>query len=197
MLSAVLLALALVSCGEDEVDAGADTSTPSRAAAEPGTAADSSALPDDESSLSLEDAAAAALKKVRRSSLLTIETELNRTVWEVTVVKRNGTEHEMVISKSDGAFLDGPTRQIDDAEDKAENRALVRAADLDYREAVRAITEAVPDARLLELNLDLFSDRLPAWEGDLHGEDGLRYSVTIDARSGDVLEKDVDAEDDD
>jgi uncharacterized membrane protein YkoI len=114
----------------------------------------------------------------------------------VTVVKKNGTEHEMLIAKSDGSLFDGPTRKIDDADDRAENRRRVRAAELDHEEAARAISDAVPNAKLMELNLEA-DGRLTVWEGDLRGTDGMRYSVTIDARSGDILREDADADDDD
>jgi uncharacterized membrane protein YkoI len=192
LASAACLTLVLASCGgaddpEVSIPVPAKTGTP---AGSPAPAQD------DGSSLSLEDAAAAALKEVDNSSLLTIETEEARTIWEVTVVKKNGTEYEMLIAKSDGSLFDGPTRKVDDADDKADNRRRVRAAELDYKEAARAIADAVPDAKLMELNLES-DDRVTVWEGDLRGTDGMRYSVTIDAKSGDVLKKDEDADDDD
>ena len=198
LLSTACLALVLASCGggDDDDDGSNDVSVPTQTESAPSEPADSPAAQDD-ASLSLEDAAAVAVKAVDNSSLLTIETELNRTIWEATVVKRNGTEHEMLIAKSDGSFFDGPTKQADDAEDKAENRRLVRAADLGYEKAARAIADSEPKARLLELSLDMYKDRIPSWEGHLYGTDGIWYSVTIDARSGDVLEKDADADDDD
>jgi uncharacterized membrane protein YkoI len=193
LVSAACLALVLASCGNGDEDPEVSIPVP----AESGTSADSAApAQDDASSLSLEDAAEAALDEVDNSSLLTIETEEARTIWEVTVVKKNGTEHEMLIAKSDGSLFDGPTRKIDDADDKAENSRRIRAATLDYKEAARAISDAVPDAKLMELNLES-DDRTTVWEGDLHGADGIRHSVTIDATSGDVLKKDADADDDD
>ena len=193
LVSAACLTLVLASCGDGDDDSEVSIPVP----AESGTPAGSAAPAQDvASSLSLEDAAAAALKEVDNSSLLTIETEEARTIWEVTVVKKNGTEHEMLIAKSDGSLFDGPTRKIDDADDKAENRRRIRAADLDYKEAARAISDAVPDAKLMELNLES-DDRITVWEGDLRGTDGMRHSVTIDAKSGDVIKKDADADDDD
>ena len=193
LVSAACLTLVLASCG----DGGNDTEVSIPVPAESGTPADSAAPPEDEaSSLSLVDAVAAAMKEVDNSSLLTIETEEARTIWEVTVVKKNGTEHEMLIAKADGSLYDGPTRKIDDADDKAENRRRIRAATLDYKEAARAISDAVPDAKLMELNLES-DDRITVWEGDLRGTDGIRNSVTIDAKSGDVVKKDADADDDD
>jgi uncharacterized membrane protein YkoI len=190
VVSAACLTLVLASCGD-----GDDTEVSIPVPAESGKPAGSAApAQDDASSLSLEDAAAAALKEVDNSSLLTIETEEARTIWEVTVVKKNGTEHEMLIAKSDGSLYDGPTKKIDDADDKAENRRRIRAAKLDYKEAARAISDAVPDAKLMELYLES-DDRITVWEGDLRGTDGRRHSVTVDAKSGDVLKKDADADD--
>jgi uncharacterized membrane protein YkoI len=189
---AACLTLVLPSCSEGD-DVATDP-TPA-AASRPGASAGSTS--EDNSSLGLEEAAGVAVKAVDDSSLLAIETAPGRTIWEATVVTGDGTEHEMLIAMSDGSLVDGPTRKVDDAEDKAENRARVAAAELDYQEAARAIADVVGGARLMELNLDTFEDRLTTWEGDLFPTDGVRYTVTIDARSGDVLEKDADTEDDD
>ncbi len=185
--------LLLASCG-DGANEGADPTPAS--ASQPGMSPDSPLAPGAGSSMDLEEAAALAVKAVDDSSLLTIETAPGRTIWEATVVTRDGTEHEMLIAMSDGSLVDGPTKKADDAEDKADNRALVAGAELDYREAARAISDVVGGAKLMELNLDT-QNRLTTWEGDLFPTDGIRYTVTIDARSGDVLEKDADAEDDD
>ena len=194
ILPAACLILLLVSCG-DGANESADPSPAS--ASRPGTTADTRSAAEDDSSLGLEEAAEVAVKAVDDSSLLTIETAPGRTIWEATVVTRDGTEHEMLIAMSDGSLVDGPTRKDDDAEDKAENRALVAGADLNYREAVRAISDVVGGAKLMELNLDTFDDRLTTWEGDLFPIDGIRYKVTIDGKSGEVLEKDADAVDND
>ena len=191
LLSTAGLALVLTSCGGGDNNPADPTPV---AASERGTTGDSSSR-EDNSPLNLVDAAAVAVKAVDDSSLLSIETELNRTIWEATVVTGDGTEHEMLIGKSDGSLIDGPTKKEDDAEDKADNRTLVGSAELSYRESARASSDPVPDARLTELNVDTFDDRITSWEGDLYGDDGIRYRVTIDARSGKVL--DADAEDDD
>lgn len=194
VLLAACVTLVLASCGDGgEVVAP----TPAAAASEPGSTSDAPLGPENESSLGLEEAADAAVKAVDNSSLLTIETAPGRIIWEATVVTRDGTEHEMLIAMSDGSLVDGPTRKDDDAEDKADNRALVAGADLNYREAVRAISDVVGGAKLMELNLDTLDDRLTTWEGDLFPIDGVRYTVTIDAKSGEVLEKDADAVDND
>lgn len=194
LILAACVSLLLASCG-DGANEGADATPAS--ASQPGPSPDSPLAPEAGSSMDLEEAAALAVKAVDDSSLLTIETAPGRTVWEATVVTRDGTEHEMLIAMSDGSVVDGPTKKDDDAEDKADNRALVAGAELDYREAARAISDVVGGAKLMELNLDTFKDRVTTWEGDLFPTDGIRYTVTIDATSGDVLEKDADAEDDD
>ena len=197
LLPTACLALVLASCGDSDGGEN-DIALPAPAATEVGTSEDSPPPPEeDDASLSLVDAAAKAVKAVDNSSLLNLETEEGRLVWEATVVTKDGTEHEMMFTTSDGEMLDGPTKNFDDAEDKRENRALIRAADLSYKEAARAISDAVPDAKLMELNLDQWEDRITAWEGDLYRDNGIRYSVTINAKTGDVLEKDADAEDDD
>ena len=193
-LSAACLTLALTSCGDGDNPAA----DPSPAADDAGKSANALLPPEeDDSSLRLEDAAKVAVKAVDGSSLYSIETEPGRTIWEATVVTEDGTEHEMLIAMSDGKLVDGPTKKHDDAEDKAENRARVAAAKLDVQEAARAIADEVGGARLMELNLDTFDDRRTVWEGDLFPTDGVRYTVSIDATSGEVIDKSADAEDDD
>ena len=191
LLLTASLTLLTSSCGASDDDPRSTASPPP---ADASTSTDASV---DETSVDLDDAAATAVEAVDGSSLLTIETEPGRTVWEATVVTQDGTEHEMLISTEDGELIDGPTRKVDDAEDRAENRRRVAAAEVGYTAAAESIREAVPDAHLTELNLDTFEDRITAWEGDLHGDNGVRWSVKIDARNGDVLEKDADADDDD
>lgn len=193
LLMTACLTLFLSSCGDSDDDPDPSTTAAESSARDASPSVDATA---DETSLDLEDAVAAALKAVDRSKLLTIETEPNRTVWDVTVVKKNGTEREMLISTDDGEVIDGPTKKVDDAEDRAENRRLVASAKLGYRKAADAVREAVPDARLTELSLDTFEDRITAWEGGLYGDNGLRWLVQIDARTGDVLEKKADTDDD-
>lgn len=194
ILLAASLTLVLPSCSDGDNEAADQTPA---AASQHRTSGDSPLVSDDDSSLSLVEAAEVAVKAVEDSSLLSIETAPGRTIWEATVVTGDGTEHEMLIATSDGSLVDGPTRKDDDAEDKAENRARIAAAELDYQEAARAISDVVGGAELMELNVDTFEDRLTSWEGDLFPTDGIRYTVTIDAKSGDVLEKDADTEDND
>ena len=193
-LLAAGLTLVLPSCGDGENETADQTPA---AASQPRTSDDGRVASEDDSSLSLVEAAKVAVEAVESSSLLSIETAPGRTIWEATVVTGDGTEHEMLITTSDGSVVDGPTKKDDDAEDKAENRARVAAAELNYREAARAISHVVGGAKLMELNIDTFDDRLTSWEGDLFPTDGIRYTVTIDAKSGEVLEKDADTEDND
>lgn len=192
-LLAACMSVALASCSAGDTRAV----DPTPAATGTGSSAGSLVAPEDESSLKLEEAAELAVKAVDGSSLFSIETEPGRTIWEARVVTADGTEHEMLIAMADGTVVDGPTGKDEDPEDKAENRALVADATLSYQEAVQTISEVVGGASLMELNLDTFEDRVTTWEADLYPTDGVRYTVTIDAKSGEVLEKNADAEDDD
>lgn len=197
LLVAVALLLALASCASDD-QGPVRTETRTPPPTEPSPAGAQGDQGGGDADLDLVEAAAVAVAAVDGSSLLNIETEPGRTVWEATVVTRDGTEHEMLISAKDGEVIDGPARKIDDAEDKSENRRLVAGAEIGYSQAATIIQEAVPGVRLTELNLDMFRrDRAVSWEGDLHGSTNVRWKVKIDARTGDLLEKDTDADDDD
>ena len=193
LLVVVAFVLALSSCARDD---GGPVKTETRTPP-PSPAGAQGEGGENDSDLDLVEAAAVAVAAVDGSSLLSIETEPGRTVWEASVVTRNGTEHEMLISATDGEVIDGPARKIDDLGDRAENRRLVAGAEIGYSQAATIIQEAVPGVRLTEVNLDMHRDRVVSWEGDLHGSTNVRWSAKIDARSGDLLEKDTDADDDD
>jgi len=198
LLMALALVLALASCaGDDRGPVRTELRTPPPTEPSPAGAQGDPGTGGGEADLDLVEAAAVAVAAVDGSSLLNIETEPGRTVWEATVVTKDGTEHEMLISATDGDLIDGPARKIDDADDKADNRRLVAGAEVGYSQAATIIQEAVPGVRLTELNLDMHRDRVVSWEGDLHGSTNVRWKVKIDARSGDLLEKDTDADDDD
>ncbi|WGW11672.1 PepSY domain-containing protein [Saxibacter everestensis] len=202
LLLASCLAVALTGCGNSGDDDGSEpapsseTSTTATGDSSAPTSGEATTQPSAEASLALEDAGAAALKAVPDSTLISIETEERRAVWEVQVVTSDGTEHEMLISRSDGSVTEGPTKEDDDAADKAKHQDRVKAAKLDYRAAAKAMRDAVADAEITELNLDTYRGKT-VWEGDLAGSGGTKHSVKIDAASGEVIANTTGGEDDD
>ncbi|MFC4119672.1 PepSY domain-containing protein [Nonomuraea zeae] len=131
----------------------------------------------------LRAAAQAALGAVPNSTLISIETEENGRLWEVQVVGQDGTEHQMDVAA--GKVVNGPTAEDEDAADKAEHRARVSAAKLDYAQAADKIMATVPEGRITELNLDGEQGRT-VWESDVITPDGTKHEVTVDAVTGTV-----------
>ncbi|WP_344473776.1 PepSY domain-containing protein [Nonomuraea monospora] len=131
----------------------------------------------------LKQAAQAALGAVPGSTLVSIETEENGRLWEVQVVGKDGTEHQLDVES--GKVVAGPTTEQEDADDKAKHRARVSAAKLDYAQAADKIVAAVPEGRVTELNLDTEQGKT-VWEADVVGADGVKHEVAVDAATGAV-----------
>ncbi|WP_052424214.1 PepSY domain-containing protein [Nonomuraea candida] len=131
----------------------------------------------------LKQAAQAALAAVPGSTLISIETEEGGTRWEVQVVGKDGTEHQMDVEA--GKVVTGPTTEEEDAADKTKHRERVAAAKLDYAKAADAIAAAVPEGRVTELNLDTEQGKT-VWEADVVTPDGTKHEVAVDAATGAV-----------
>lgn len=143
---------------------------------------------------SLDDAAQTALKEVPGGTLISIETESDGDAWEVQVVTDDGIEHEINISMSKGTVIGKPMTKTEDAQDRKKHQDRVAAATLDYKEAAGKLRDAVPNARIVELNLD--SERgQTVWEGDLVDDGGTKHAVAVDAATGDVVKNAVDSDD--
>ncbi|MEU6306309.1 PepSY domain-containing protein, partial [Streptomyces chartreusis] len=76
--------------------------------------------------------------------------------WEVSVVKGDGTEHDVRVSASDGKVL-GAHRDDDD-DDAREDLAALKGADVDAREAAVAAA-----AKGTVTDVDLDDDGPAAW----------------------------------
>ncbi|MFB4275066.1 PepSY domain-containing protein [Nonomuraea sp. MTCD27] len=131
----------------------------------------------------LKQAAQAALAAVPGSTLISIETEQDGRIWEVQVVGKDGTEHQMDVES--GKVVSGPTTEEEDAEDKAKHRERVAAAKLDYAQAADKIAATVPEGRVTELNLDMEQGKT-VWESDVVTPDGTKHEVVLDAATGTV-----------
>lgn len=130
-----------------------------------------------------------ALNKVSDTTLTSIETEDHDKQWEVQVVTSKGVEHEMNVAANGKEIVAGPSKKSEDSKDHAKHQKRVKAAKLDYREAVKKVTKAVP-GKITELNIDT-DDDTTVWEADVQ-KNGTKYEVSIDASSGKVLQKEKD-----
>lgn len=134
-----------------------------------------------------------ARKAVGNSTVLSVEQEQGGSAYEVLVVTDDGTEHEVHTDAAGAAVTGSPRSEPTDADDRAENDRFVAAADLDVPAAVRAF-EDLHAGSITELGLDDHLGKV-VWEGDVRDGSGTRYSVRIDAGSGDVVTDTVDADD--
>jgi uncharacterized membrane protein YkoI len=188
---AVLLAGALAVTG---CSGGSDSgSTGDAASSSTGTSASSGATTAAASNDALQAAAAIARDAVGSGTVISIEQEQNGSAWEVLVVTDDGAEHE-VHTDADGANVEGTPRTDDsDAEDTAENKRFVDAAELDVNDAATRLTDTVAGT-VTELGLDDHAGTV-VWEGDVRDTAGAKHSIRIDAGSGDVVTNVVDTDD--
>lgn len=186
------LLVALAGCagqGASGGDTGSDRTASSSSSASTSAAGGSASS----TSTALLAAVDTARDAVGSGTVISVEQEQGGARWEVLVVTDGGTEHE-VHTSADGASVDGqPVTDDSDADDRAENERFVAGADLDVRQAVERFA-TVRDGAITELGLD---DHLGAvvWEGDVRSTDGTKYSVRIDAGSGDVVTNTQDVDD--
>jgi uncharacterized membrane protein YkoI len=84
----------------------------------------------------------------------------------------------------------GPSKEFDDAADKAENVRLTGDAKIGHNDAAVAMTEAVKGS-ISELGLD---DHLgkTVWEGTVVDSAGTKHDIRLDAASGAVVSNVVD-----
>ncbi|NII41397.1 putative membrane protein YkoI [Curtobacterium flaccumfaciens] len=177
-------ALALTGCSSDDDDRDdvAAASAPSVVPSDSSTAtAGNSALA---------AAAATARKAVGSGTVTSIEQEAGGTSWEVLVVTSDGDEQEVHVDADGRRTTAGPTKETSDADDVAEAKRFIAAADLSVAQAASALTETV-SGTVTELGLDDHAGAV-VWEGDVRDASGTEHSIRIDAGSGEVVTNTVD-----
>ena len=187
-------ALALAGCSSDDDDRD-DVAAP--AASAPAASAPSVASGDSSSAATGNDAlptaAATARKAVGSGTVTAIEQEAGGTSWEVLVVTADGREQEVHVDADGRRTTAGPTKETSDADDVAEAKRFVGAADLSVAQAASALTKTV-SGTVTELGLDDHAGAV-VWEGDVRDASGTKHSIRIDAGSGEVVTNTVDTDD--
>jgi hypothetical protein len=126
-------------------------------------------------------AGATALAKVPDATLVFIESETDDAgTWKIQVVTADGTDQQMKVGVDGFTVLVGPTHA-----DKAQHRANVQAARLDYRAAVDKMLAAVPNGSVTKLNL-IEVNGATVWEADVWDTELVEHDVTINAVSGEL-----------
>ncbi len=189
----IVAALALTGCASDDSDddtgsAGSGSvgsSATDSAGTGTGTGASSSGSASSGSNKALLAAVATARGEVGSGTVISVEQEQGASAYEVLVVTKDGTEHE-VHTNADGSAVAGtPQTEAADADDKAEHERFVAAADLSVKQAVDALQD-LHAGTVTELGLDDHVGTV-VWEGDVLDSSGTKHSVRIDAGSGDVV----------
>jgi uncharacterized membrane protein YkoI len=200
----IVAALALTGCaGDDSDDDAGSTGSGSTSSGSVGSSATgssatgSSAAPDSAASAASNTALLAAVATARgevgSGTVITVEQEQGASAYEVLVVTKDGTEHE-VHTNADGTAVAGtPQTEPADADDRAEHERFVAAADRSVEQAVGAL-EDLHAGTVTELGLDDHLGEV-VWEGDVLDSSGTKHSVRIDAGSGDVVTDRVDTDD--
>lgn len=197
----IVAALALTGCASDDSDddtgsAGSGSvgsSATDSAGTGTGTGSSSSGSASSGSNTALLAAVATARGEVGSGTVISVEQEQGASAYEVLVVTKDGTEHE-VHTNADGSTVAGtPQTEAADADDKAEHERFVAAADLSVKQAVDALQD-LHAGTVTELGLDDHVGTV-VWEGDVLDSSGTKHSVRIDAGSGDVVTDRVDTDD--
>ncbi|PZE30821.1 hypothetical protein DEJ02_02370 [Curtobacterium sp. MCLR17_042] len=195
----IVAALALTGCASDDSDddtGSAGSGSVGSSATDPagtGTGSSSSGSTSSGSNKALLAAVATARGEVGSGTVISVEQEQGASAYEVLVVTKDGTEHE-VHTNADGTSVAGtPQTEAADADDKAEHERFVAAADLSVKQAVDAFQD-LHAGTVTELGLDDHVGTV-VWEGDVLDSSGTKHSVRIDAGSGDVVTDRVDTDD--
>ncbi|MGW6741496.1 PepSY domain-containing protein [Streptomyces sp. NPDC055025] len=137
-------------------------------------------------------AADAALKEVP-GTVVSVERDDDRGGrWEVDLLGEDNRRHELTVG-GDGTVR-SDDRHHDDDDDRAD-RAALRGATVDARQAADAALAAVPGS---VTSIEIDGDRTGHWEVDVRGEDGRTHELNVHARTGEVTpDRDDDHGDDD
>lgn len=196
ILIAGLLAASLAACGGSSTagsPAGtSDTATESQSSpsTQEAPAGDSTEVPADAGDISaLLAAADTARAAVANATVVSIDR--NTSTWEVHVITPDGKEHELDVALAGDRVERGPVLDQDDADDLAEQKALVQAKTVTFAAAAERALAAVPQGRLTDLDLESHDGRI-VWEAQVLDDQQIERSLRLDAASGELLSNEYD-----
>ncbi|MFJ6931036.1 PepSY domain-containing protein [Streptomyces nigra] len=130
------------------------------------------------------EAIAAALERTPGTAVSAELDDDGSRVWEVTVVKADGTEHDVRVSAGDGKVL---SDRRDDDDDGRRDLAALKGSTVDAREAAEA---AAAKGTVVEIDLD--DDGPAVWKAET-----TKGEWNVDLKSGAVTAHHDDAGQDD
>jgi hypothetical protein len=131
-------------------------------------------------------AGASAVAAVPSGTLTFIRNSDENGSYRVLVATPDGTEQSMDVSTDGLTVMVGPTQKNESDADKAQTRARVQAARLDYRAAVDKVLAVVHDGSITELSLT-DSNGTTVWQAVSWDLEIVEHNVTINAVSGDLI----------
>ncbi|MFI6015069.1 PepSY domain-containing protein [Streptomyces sp. NPDC051243] len=132
------------------------------------------------------DAIAAALKHTPGTAVAADLDDDASNVWEVSVVKSDGTDHDVRVSAADGKVLD-VQRDDDDDHDGRDDLAALKGANVDAHEAAQAAA-----AKGTVTDVDLDDDGPAAWSVET-----TKGEWKVDLKTGKVTQDRDDRNDQD
>ena len=196
----IVAALALTGCASDDSDddtgsagSGSVGSSATDSSGSGSSSSGASGVASTGSNKALLAAVATARGEVGSGTVISVEQEQGASAYEVLVVTKDGTEHEVHTNAEGTAVTGSPRTEQSDADDTAENERFVAAADLDVSDAAAKL-EDLHAGTITELGLDDHLGKV-VWEGDVRDSSGTKHSVRIDAGSGAVVTDEVDTDD--
>jgi hypothetical protein len=106
--------------------------------------------------------------------------------WRVLVATPDGANQSMEVDSGGSTLMVGPNPANDSDADKAQTRARLQAARLDYRAAAEKILATIAGASISELSLG-DGNGTTVWQAVVWDTYIVEHKVTIDASSGDVI----------
>ncbi|NUW33732.1 PepSY domain-containing protein [Nonomuraea sp. SMC257] len=182
--------LAAAACGSAQPQLSAVEPAPAGEAAAgpmslPGPLGNPSGDPGQESGgTASEKASAAAMNAVKGSKVLSVQSENGGQIWEVQLAAPDGTERLLEVDAS-GKVSAVRVKDTGKGE-KARVMGIIKDAELTFEDAVKKVSSAVSQGKIIHMSLDRYNDKLLVWEADVLTSDGTWHGVKVDAKTGTV-----------
>lgn len=118
-----------------------------------------------------------------------IESDHGGMLWEVTILSKDGAEHEVKVA-ADGSIVSETERKQLGLTKVDPYKEFVDSVKLDFAQAAEAMIKAVPQGFILELGLDS-SGGTNVWEAEIR-DGSQNREISLDAVTGDVIKNEVD-----
>ncbi|MCG5215276.1 PepSY domain-containing protein [Streptosporangium soli] len=133
----------------------------------------------------LEKVATAAMNAVEGSTFLSVQSENGGEIWGVQLAGPDGTERLLEVGAS-GKVLSEPRVKDTGKGEKARVMAIIKDAELTFKDAVEKVSSSVPQGKITHMSLDRYDGDLLVWDVDAVTPDGTWQGIKVDAKTGTV-----------